>query len=216
MTRMAVRANHNVSLFIRSEVKLSGLFDKRTTKRIQEVFEGDAVDPDALARAIAGREVVVECLGDAHRPAAILSLIRVLENFKDTSLIALGGTPALLLPCGLPAGPRLGMQPMAALHLRTLELLRASEITQWIQVCPSRMTHSPTGDASGRFTTRRDVVDLDVYARNCDLFFEDVALEIVNALNVKESGFSGSQMAFVVITPEDQKRDDRGLARVVA
>ncbi len=198
MTKLAVRVNHSVSVFVRDASKVSETFDARTARKLIDIHCGNAVDRDALARAVSGKDVVIECLGNADRPAAIEALIDAVTVEGCPSFIAMGGSPALLLPNSAPAGPHLGMQRMADLHLNTLAMLRASQLPGWTQVCPSRLSRSKDAEPTGKFVVRPNIIDLAVYTLKIDLTYEDVAVAIINAADVKASGFHGTQMAFAV------------------
>lgn len=187
-----------MSVFVRDASKLRRALGAKSAKRLHATFVGDAAtDAALLADACAGQHCVVECLGNLQRPAALAALIAAATAAGCASFVALGGTPALLLPDGFPAGPRMGLQQMADLHLNTLALLRRSALPGWCQVCPSRLFASPTGSATGQFNVSRSgAVDLNVYATNAELSYEDVATALVNLVDVKLRGWHGAQAAF--------------------
>lgn len=170
-------------------------------KKIRKTFIGNCLDSDAINRAIEGQDCVIECVGNDERPAIMALLIKALEISKCPNFIALGGSPALLLEDFSPAGPALGMQSLADLHINTLMLLRQSSIPNWTQVCPCRMSNSPDRKESCKFKIRLNIIDLEMYAQGIKLYYEDVALAIANILDVRESGFHGNQVAFALIDP---------------
>jgi len=199
VARAAIDIGHNVSIMIRSEAKLHAHpvpFEKKVFKRIRNVFVGDAADAAALATALAGMECVIECLANDIRPTAVAAIIKAVGDAGCPRLVCLGGTPALLLPSGYPAGPSMGMQRLADLHLHVFGLLRASSIPHWTQVCPSRMVLSEDGKPTGKFGIRPFVVDLEVYAAKAELTYEDTATAVVNIATVESSGFDKLQVAF--------------------
>jgi uncharacterized protein len=201
VVRYAVSANHNVSVFVRNQAKLESVLTSKTHKKLKNVFVGNCLDFHDLNTAIEGQDCVIECIGNNERPAIMVLLIQAIEKVKCPNFIALGGSPALLLEDGSPAGPALGMQSLAELHLNTLMLLRQSSIPNWTQVCPCRMSKSPDRKESSKFKIRPNVVDLEIYAQAVKLYYEDVALVMVNVIDVGGSGFHGNQIAFALIDP---------------
>jgi putative NADH-flavin reductase len=198
VTQYAIASNHTVSVLVRDAAKLHHALGSKCVKLLHATFVGDAAaDARVLADACQGQHCVVECLGNAQRPAALAALIAAATAAGCASFLALGGTPALLLPDGFPAGPRMGLQQMADLHLSTLASLRRSALPGWCLVCPSRLFASPTGAATGHFKlSRSGVVDLGVYATNAELSYEDVATALVNLVDVQLRGWHGYQAAF--------------------
>mmetsp|Transcript_55841 Transcript_55841/g.111934 ORF Transcript_55841/g.111934 Transcript_55841/m.111934 type:complete len:244 (+) Transcript_55841:207-938(+) len=195
---LAIEANHNVYVFVRNETKLTLKISQKIHKKILNVFQGDATNLVAVQRAVGGMDVVIECLGNSQRAEAMPILIHAVEAAGCDSFIAMGSVAALLLPTRAPAGPALGLQPMADLHLHTLRLLRASTIKAWTQCCPSRLVPSHNNKPTGNFQTRADVVDVEVFRNKKDLTYEDVATAIVNACHLEASGFNGSQISFAL------------------
>jgi len=203
---LAVEANHNVSVFVRDQNKLASKLPDKIQRKLRDVHLGDASDPVAVRAAVEGRDVVIECIGNAERADAMPVLIDAVSTENCDAFIAMGSVAALLLPNGAPAGPSLGLQPMADLHLNTLRLLGASKINAWTQCCPSRLVPSHNGKPSGDFTTRAGVVDVEVFRNKIDLTYEDVATAIVNLCHLESTGFSGSQIAFALATETREGR----------
>ena len=56
------------------------------------------------------------------------------------------------------------------------------------------MFHSGVQKPSGNFIARANVVDLEVYAKNAELCYEDVATLMINVADVQQSGFNGAQV----------------------
>jgi len=212
VTKYAVSSNHNVSVFVRDASKLHHALGSKIKKRLRGIFVGDCAAADAnqvLTEACAGQYCVIECLGNPQRPAALAALIAAAEDADCESFLALGGTPALLTPDGQPVGPCMGMQRMADLHLHTLSMLRGSTLSGWCQVCPSRLFASTTGDPSGKFKLCSNVVDMNVYATNAELTYEDVATALVNLVDVQEKSWHGTQVAFhLVYVPVTRMAED--------
>lgn len=123
-----------MSVLIRDEKKFFEALPSKVSKRLAKVHIGDATDVNLIRAAVAGQDCVIEALGNAQRPTIIAALIPEMEVAGVGSFVCLGGTPALLLPDGAPAGPALQMQRLADLHLHTLSLLRASRLSGWTQV----------------------------------------------------------------------------------
>jgi hypothetical protein len=84
-------------------------------KRIRRVFVGGATGAAALAESVSGTECVIECLANDIRPTAVGAIIKAVTEAGCPRLACVGGTPALLLPSGSPAGPAMGMQRLADL-----------------------------------------------------------------------------------------------------
>mmetsp|Transcript_42987 Transcript_42987/g.97217 ORF Transcript_42987/g.97217 Transcript_42987/m.97217 type:complete len:286 (-) Transcript_42987:27-884(-) len=206
VTRYAFEANHTVNVFIRNRSKLS-VFKPRLRKKLNGVYLGDATNPADLDEAMreCRAQVVIECLADGQRPQAIKALIKTIVPNNVPTFITMGATPALLLPDGYPAGPELGLQLMAEIHLNTLALLRASKVKNWTQICPPRMVFSEDGDPSGKLVIRPNLIDLDIYTTKTDVTYEDVAMAIMNLVWLKPTGFAGSQVAFALETPPKPK-----------
>ena len=212
VTKYTVSSNHNVSVLVRDSSKLHHALGSKIKKRLRGKFVGDCAAADSgqvLKDACAGQYCVIECLGNAQRPAALKALIAAAAEAKCESFVALGGTPALLMPDGQPVGPCMATQRMADLHLHTLSLLQASALPGWCQVCPSRLFASITGDPSGKFKLCPNVVDMNVYALNAELAYEDVATAMVNLVDVQENGWHGTQVAFhLVYVPVTRMAED--------
>ena len=226
VTLQALAAGHTVNVLVRSHDRLSHAIGASNVSRLASITIGSATDTPTLLRAIASSTAVIECLGNADRAPAIQALISSISSLptqSQPSLIVLGGLPALQLNAeGTPVTDHPRVAPMAGLarmHLATLQLLRASNIQHWAQVCPSRMTPSSDGRPSGFFHPRKrsvafnrahhrpppphtwcSIADLRVYDEGSPpLLYEDVAQVIVDlAGNVSGSGFSGAQVALAL------------------
>jgi putative NADH-flavin reductase len=164
----ALAAGHTVNVLVRSLDKLSHAIGASNVSKLGTVTIGSAVDTATLHRAVASSTAVIECLGNADRAPAIQALISSISSLppqSQPSLIVLGGLPALNLNAeGTPVTDHPRVAPMAGLarmHLATLQLLRASSIHHWTQVCPSRMTPAPDGRPSGSFRPRIRSVSLN-------------------------------------------------------
>jgi putative NADH-flavin reductase len=168
VTLQALAAGHTVNVLVRSHDKLSHAIGASNVSKLGTITIGSAVDIPVLQRAMASCTTVVECLGNADRAPAIKALISCISSFSaktQPSLIVLGGLPALQLDAeGTPVTdhPRVAaMAGLARMHLATLQLLRASNIQHWAQVCPSRMIPSSNGSPSGFFQPRKRSVALN-------------------------------------------------------
>ena len=162
VTLQALAAGHTVNVLVRSHDRLSHAIGASNVSKLGSITIGSATDTPTLLRAIASSTAVIECLGNADRAPAIQALISSISSLptqSQPSLIVLGGLPALQLNAeGTPVTDHPRVAPMAGLarmHLATLQLLRASNIQHWAQVCPSRMTPSSDGRPSGFFHPRK-------------------------------------------------------------
>jgi putative NADH-flavin reductase len=168
VTLQALAAGHTVNVLVRSHDRLSDAIGASNIPKLGSITIGSATDIPTLQRAMASCSAVVECLGNADRAPAIQALISTISSISpqsQPSLIVLGGLPALHLNAdGAPVTDHPRVAPMAGLarmHLATLQLLRASNIQHWAQVCPSRMIPSSNGSPSGFFQPRKRSVALN-------------------------------------------------------
>jgi D-aminopeptidase len=73
----------------------------------------------------------------------------------DGSIMIVVATDAPLNERNLTRLAARAMAGLARMHLATLQLLHASSIKHWVQVCPSRMSPSSNGSPSGSFQPRK-------------------------------------------------------------
>jgi putative NADH-flavin reductase len=162
VTLQALAAGHTVHVLVRSHDRLTDAIGVSNVSKLGSITIGSATDIPTLQRAIASSTAVVECLGNTDRALAIQAIVSSISSIppqSQPSLIVLGGLPALLLNAdGAPVTDHPRVAPMAGLarmHLATLQLLHASSIKHWAQVCPSRMSPSSNGSPSGSFQPRK-------------------------------------------------------------
>ncbi len=162
VTLQALAAGHTVNVLVRSHDRLADAIGVSNVSKLGTITIGTATDIPTLQRAIASSTAVVECLGNSDRAPAIQAIISYISSIppqSQPSLIVLGGLPALHLNAdGAPVTDHPRVAPMAGLarmHLATLQLLNASSIKHWAQVCPSRMSPSSNGSPSGLFHPRK-------------------------------------------------------------
>ena len=145
----ALARGHQVRVLVRSPEHLSLQHERLT------VLQGDARDPDAVARLVHGSDAVINAIGGAGdiRAVALANVVQAMHRYGVRRLINLGG--AGLLNLGpfklyqLPVFPR-AMMPVTMEHLKVWHALEESGL-DWTLVCPPFMSEGP---GSGGYRVR--------------------------------------------------------------
>lgn len=158
LVELAVQRGHTVRALVR------GTTDPGSALARSEVVRGDALDPDAVARTIAGTDVVVSTLGGYRGPESIsagtANIVRAMRRSGPSRLVVLQG-----FHIDFPGDPRnpakvvvrafltLRCRPLLAQGEALGDLLRATDDVDWTLVrIPRLVAGPPTGRAqTGRF-----------------------------------------------------------------
>lgn len=209
--RFALEADYDVSVLVDSKADLAAVFAgwqpaagqaasavpsfaallAREYDGRKRIFEGGATDAALLAAAVTGQQTVIEALADDVRPLAIDALVSAAAGAGVVALVVVGGSSALEAAAGVPAKPAGGAaQAQQELHHGVLGVLRGSSLPAWTTVNPGPMVPSADGAPTGLFEPRADVLDPAAFAESApDMTFEDVALIMVQAADVANSGY---------------------------
>ncbi|MGC0141703.1 NAD(P)-dependent oxidoreductase [Pseudactinotalea sp. Z1732] len=157
LVELAVREGHTVRSFVRPSTAAPPALARC------EVVRGDALDPDAVACAIAGADVVVSTLGGFRGPASMAvgtaNIVAAMQRDGPARLVVLQG-----FHIDFPGDPnnagRSVMRALLALRCRPLlghsaalgDLLRGTDDLAWTLVRVPRIVKGP---ASGRGQTGR-------------------------------------------------------------
>ncbi len=98
--KQALKAGHKVRAMARSEVRILGHHDNL------ETVTGNALDPQAIARALQGVDVVIQTLGVSAGPEMILKPVRVFSDATRVLVPAMetSGVKRLICLTGFGAG----------------------------------------------------------------------------------------------------------------
>jgi putative NADH-flavin reductase len=210
--RFALEADYDISVLVDSKADLAAVFAgwepaagkaaeaavpsfaallAREYDGRKRIFEGTATDAALLAAAVVGQQTVIEALADDVRPRAIGALVSAAAGAGVAALVALGGSSALEVSAGVPAKHAGGAaHALQELHHGVLGVLRGSSLAAWTTVNPGPMVPSDDGAPTGLFEPRADVLDLAAFEEGAPaMTFEDVALIMVQAADVANSGY---------------------------
>ncbi len=114
--KQALKAGHKVRAMARSEVRILGRLDNL------ETVTGNALDPEAIERALQGVDVVIQTLGVSAGPEMILKPVRIFSDATRVLVPAMeaSGVKRLICLTGFGAGDsrnRGGMLYNTAFHL---------------------------------------------------------------------------------------------------
>ena len=191
-------AGRPARVLVRDPARLPGELRERLPA--DAVVVGDARDPDAARRLVAGADALVSTLGLADTTApstelsdALRTLVAALAAAGARRVIAVANTVVLPHPDGglradrpLPAW----LRHIAAEHVRQYDVLRAAaerDAVAWTLFCPATLTP----DRAGRWRTAVD--DLPRGAETTGL--DDLAEAIVRELD--EERFVGKRVGIV-------------------
>ncbi len=152
---MAIENGHQVRALVRSPA------DQTQVVSGADVVRGDALDPDAVARTIAGTDAVVSTLGGFRGPESIATgtrnIIDAMREAGPRRLVVLQGfhvefpgDPKNLGKRFVEAYLALSCRPLLPYGAALGELLRATEDVSWTLV---RIPRIVAGDPSGRART---------------------------------------------------------------
>ncbi|WFU10325.1 SDR family oxidoreductase [Rhizobium sp. CB3090] len=157
MAQVALADGHEVTALARVPDRLP-----ITHPRLR-VIAGDAQDPDAIARVVAGQEVVCDCLGTANVTKTISMFSRCAENLAK----ALKREQLLIAVTGMGAGDSKGHgswlydRVFLPIVLRRIyadkdrqERIIKSKVARWIIVRPGFLTNGPR---MGRYRALTDL-----------------------------------------------------------
>ncbi|WP_055564533.1 NAD(P)-dependent oxidoreductase [Streptomyces atriruber] len=175
IVRQALTAGHKVTAVVRDPARLT------VTGEGLEVFRADALDPEAVRPAVAGRDAVLSGLGARNRADAARGVATELTRGVLRAMDA-EGTRRLLVVSAAPVGPQPADSPLldramlgvvdrvlrdVYTDLTAMEAELAASATDWTSVRPPRLTDKPlTGSyrtvvggfpRSGRTIARADV-----------------------------------------------------------
>lgn len=142
-----LEAGHQVSAFVRDPAKLEVILDRSMLDKIN-IFQGDALDRSAVAKAIAGHEAIVNATGNHSNIKLFEKLCStVVEEAEKIStghirLWQYGGLPGLDIPHTDTMGTDLpGMPAIFRSHKVNFHTLKNSSL-DWSFICPGPMFFS--------------------------------------------------------------------------
>ena len=146
-----------------------------------KVVEGDANQPEALARLLAGHDAVVSAAKFTYvKPENLLAAVRAAGVKR---YLVVGGAGSLLTAGGTREmdGPRFPahVKPEAGEGARFLELLKGSPDLDWTYLSPSRFFEPGTRTGKFRLGTDQLLVDTDGTSR---ISMEDYAIALADEL----------------------------------
>jgi putative NADH-flavin reductase len=179
----AAARGHEVTVVVRDRSKVEG-----TAHR---VAEADVFEPEKVAAAVGGADVVVSAAGHAAQlddagfyVRAVESVVAALRALAPVPprLIAVGGFGSLLEPSGRQYADRPNLPPAAAPEIvgqrDSLTVLRGVEDLLWTYVSPPPGGIEP-GARTGTYTLARDSIgDRDL--RSTLISMENYAIAVVD------------------------------------
>ena len=203
VTRMAIENGHQVRALVRSPGDVSGA----------DVIRGDALDPDAVARTIAGTDAVVSTLGGFRGPESIATGTQnIIAAMRETGLrrlvvlqgfhVEFPGDPKNLGKRFVEAYLALSCRPLLPYGAALGELLRATEDVSWTLVrIPRIVDEDPSGRARmgtfalGPFSSVRLG---DIATCLIELAENDSSVHEAPMLHTPRAGFDASRDASLV------------------
>lgn len=139
-----VEYGHQITAFVRSRERLEAAVGLDLLTRV-EVVEGDALDAEAVGRAMAGKQAAVNAAQHPDDAAIFEAICRNVVQEAEKHLLApgrlwlFGGLPGLDVPHTKIIGSDLpGMRPVLRSHKVNYELLKSSDL-DWSFMCPGPM-----------------------------------------------------------------------------
>lgn len=182
----ALGRGHTVTAVVRDAATLTN-----PDPRLQ-IFTGDVLEPDDVALAAQGQDVVVSAVGGGDGPGhlatiapaarALVTGLRTLQ--QPPRLVTVGGAGSLHTPDGsqvwdTPGLPEQLLQIMHA-HGDALDYLRTVSDVEWVNVSPAA-TIAP-GERTGAYRTSLDQLLIDE-AGNSVISAEDYAVAIIDEID---------------------------------
>lgn len=148
-----LKLGHEVSAFVRSSSKLKAIIGQDFNQ--VRVFEGDALDEQAVGKAMAGHNACVNAAASREDAKVFEAICRNIVSCAENSLDEpkrlwlFGGLPGLNVPHTKTMGSDLmGMRPILRSHKANYQLLKTSRL-DWSFMCPGPMTFD-IGPGSGK------------------------------------------------------------------
>lgn len=186
----ALNRGHNVTAIVRSPEKMADADSRITVK------QGDVLDPQSVAAAAQGQDVVVSAVGGGDGPGhlatiapAAKSLVEGLRSLGDNQprLFTVGGAGSLRTPDGKqvwdnPELPEFLLQIMRA-HGDALDFLKGVDDVEWVNLSPAG------GIAPGERTGTYRVAEEDLVINESGESFitaEDYAVAVIDEIENKK------------------------------
>jgi putative NADH-flavin reductase len=175
----ALARNHEVRAIVRDPARISD------DKPKLHVKTGDVLNPESVAPAVAGSDIVISAFGpgtgDPNQLVAVAhSLVKALQRSRPTRLIVVGGAGSLEVAPGLqlvdtPDFPP-AWKPVALAHRDALNVYRAADL-DWTYVSPSALIQP--GERMGRYRTGIEQLLIDEKGES-RISAEDFAVAILD------------------------------------
>ncbi|EFH84281.1 NAD(P)-dependent oxidoreductase [Ktedonobacter racemifer] len=158
IAREATERGHQVTAIVRNPSSFTECLQNLS------VAQGDASDPESVAKVAAGHDLVVSALGPAHGalPESFVEMTRTLiDGVKRTGvqrLIAVGGAGSLEVAPGVqlmdtPEFPS-ALQGIARAHHDALNLYLGEKDLDWTNISPAALIEP--GQRTGKYRTGKD------------------------------------------------------------
>lgn len=154
----ALQRDHHVTVIVRDPARFT------IAHQNLKVVPGDASDPDSVAKAVAGNDVVISALGPSPKdaPGSLVQLTRsLIDGVRRAGvkrLIAVGGAGTLEVAPGVqlmntPEFP-VNWKDIALAHRDALEVYKTVENLNWTNVSPAAFI--APGQRTGSYRTGTD------------------------------------------------------------
>ncbi|GHO89914.1 NAD(P)-dependent oxidoreductase [Dictyobacter formicarum] len=154
----ALQRNHHVTVIVRDPDRFT------IAHQNLQVVPGDAADPDSVAKAVAGNDVVISALGPSPKddPGSMVQLTRsLIDGVRRAGvkrLIAVGGAGTLEVAPGVqlmntPEFP-VNWKDIALAHRDALEVYKTVDDLDWTNVSPAAFI--APGQRTGSYRTGID------------------------------------------------------------